>query len=330
MSPSRSHILISGGDATYYPMLLELIASVRRFPQGRDCPFGIVDAGLTTAQRAHLEAIGCTVVTAEWHYDFPAGRIRDRGYLRANIAKLFLPDYFPGYEVLVWIDGDAWVQDWEAVDLYIRAARRGRFGIVAQTGRYRQGELTVKWLLGGIARVRSILYKNGRRAGLPADILRPLAVRATLNAGAYALRADAPHWAAFRKWQDRVIHKGHIFTSDQLAMALAVYVDGLPLELLPDWCNYMGPWRFDPAVDRLVEFFLPHRPLGIVHLAGLDRMRRDPACTLPVLDLEDRPHELTLRYPEWERRQAAVASVIGSGTVAAAVAARAPAEPEPV
>lgn len=307
MSPTRRFILVSGGDATYFPMLVELIASVRRFPQGRHCPIGIVDAGLTADQRAHLEGLGCILATPGWHYDFPARRTKGQGYLRANIAKLFLPQYFPGFEVIVWIDGDAWIQDWEAVELYVKAAERGKFGIVAQAGRYRAGELTVQWLLGGLVRVRSILFKNGRKAGLPTGILRHIAVKATLNAGAYALRADAPHWAAFQKWQARIIHKGRIFTSDQLAMALAVYVDGLPIELLPEWCNYIGPWRYDVARQCLVEYYLPHRPLGVAHLAGLDRMRRDLSVTIPVPDLDDREHQLSIRYPAWERRAAAKA-----------------------
>jgi hypothetical protein len=99
-----------------------------------------------------------------------------------------------------------------------------------------------------------------------------------------------------RQWQARILRRGKPFTSDQIAMALAIHVDGLKVALLPDGCNYIQPWRFDPLQPALVEFYYPHPRIGIVHLAGQKHMRFDPAATTEVLDLEDRPHQLSLRY----------------------------------
>jgi hypothetical protein len=98
-----------------------------------------------------------------------------------------------------------------------------------------------------------------------------------------------------------VLKKGRLFTSDQLSMAGAVYLDGLPVELLPEWCNYIGPWRFDPERRELVEYYLPNRRLGVVHMAGEDAMRADPGACGPVLDMEGRMHMLSLRYPAWAK-----------------------------
>ena len=303
MAAPGSFIVVTGGDARYEPLIRELIASIRALkPAVADCPVGVIDAGLTEEQTARFRAEGVTVVSPPWPVDLPAHRLRGRVHLKANLAKLHLPTYFPGYETVIWIDADAWIQDFEAIELLHRGALKGRFTIVAQFGRFAETELKLKWLLGPIARVRSILYKNASRSGLSAAECRALATRPTLNAGAYALRADAPHWASFQTWQARVLKKGRIFTSDQLAMAGAIYLDGHPIELLPEWCNYIGPWRFDPETRELVEYFLPNRRLGVVHMAGEDRMRGDPAVTRPVLDMEDREHMLSLRYPAWAKQ----------------------------
>ncbi|MBP2226902.1 hypothetical protein J2847_000169 [Azospirillum agricola] len=299
MAPLGSFIIVTGGDSRYCPLILELVASLRALKPAAECPIGIVDAGLTDEQRAAMSADGLTVVTPPWPVEIPAHRLRNRIHLKANLAKLHLPTYFPGYDTVIWIDADAWVQDWEAVEMLRRGAALNRFAIVAQFGRFSETELRLDWLFGRFARVRSILLKNALRAGLSAAESRALATRPTLNAGAYALKADAPHWAAFQRWQKRVLVKGRLFTSDQLAMAGAIYLDGLPVELLPEWCNYIGPWRFDADRRELVEYYLPNRRLGIVHMAGEDAMRADPSVRRAVLDMQDREHQLSLRQPAW-------------------------------
>jgi hypothetical protein len=157
----------------------------------------------------------------------------------------------------------------------------------------------VRWLLGGLgglAQVRSFNFKSGRHARLPLSILRDLGDRPLLNAGVFGLRADAPHWEAMRRWQAFILRHGKPFTSDQIAMALAIHIDGLRLELLPDTCNYIRPWRFDPEEPALREFWYPYPKVGIVHLAGQKKIRFDASATTEVLDLQDRPHQLSLRF----------------------------------
>lgn len=289
-------VIVTGGDANYFQLISELVASLRALERGRTCPIGIIDAGLTDEQIATLKAQDCIIHRPEWEYDLADLRLRGRTYLKANIGKAFLPDYFPGFETLVWVDADAWIQDFSAIDLMVKGAARGAMAVVPQTGRYRDTELRLDWLFGRFARIRSINYKNALRAGLPRAICRAIAIKPTLNAGVYALRADAPHWEAMRRWQGNILKRGRIFTSDQLAMALAIYIDGLPVELMPEWCNYMGPWKFDKSTGKFVEFYLPNQTLGVVHLAGEDRMRHDLSYKRPMQDMDGGISEKSLRY----------------------------------
>lgn len=300
----NSFAVVTGGDANYFQLISELVASLRALEQGRTCPICIIDAGLTDEQVTFLESQDCIVHQPGWEYNLADLRLRGRTYLKANIGKAFLPDYFPGFETLIWVDADAWIQDFSAIELMRKGAAQGAMAVVAQTGRYRTTELRLDWLFGRFARIRSINYKNALRAGWPRAICRDIAIKPTLNAGVYALRADAPHWEAMRRWQEAILKRGRIFTSDQLAMALAVYVDGLPVELMPEWCNYMGPWKFDQASGKFVEFYLPNHILSVVHLAGEDQMRRDLNFKRDMPDVNGNICQKSLRFQAAELAEA--------------------------
>ena len=304
-------ILVTGGDATYFPMIEELLASIRAAAPSPPPALGVVDAGLTPEQAESLRAAGVLVVRPPLQPFFPAAALRARPALAANLAKPWLDRLFPGHAVIVWLDGDTWVQDYAAVALLVGAARTGALAITSDANRSWERPIAVRWLLGGLwglAQVRSFNFKNGRHAGLPLSVLKDLATRPLLHAGAYALRADAPHWEAMRRWQAKILRRGKPFTSDQLAMALAVHTDGLDLQLLPETCNYIHPWLFDPAQGVLVEAWYPHAKVGIVHLAGQKRMRFDPEATIEVMGLDRRLYTLSLRYGTFRRMAAAIAA----------------------
>ncbi len=296
-------LIVTGGDSVYFPMIDELRQSLlAAFPAGAP-PFGVIDAGLTVDQTAALRAHGVLVATLPEDRSLPAEMLRKRPALAANFGKLWLDRMFPGHEVLIWLDADTWVQDPAAVELVAGAADTGALAIVPGGGRYWERHIEVRWLLNGLwslAQVRSFNMKNGRHAGLPLKVLRDIATRPLLNAGVFGLRADAPHWDAMRRWQAHILRRGKPFTSDQIAMALAIHTDGLPAELLPDTCNYIRPWRFDPKQAALVEFYYPYPKVGIVHLAGQKEMRFDPAATTEVVDMENRVHRLSLRFGRFQ------------------------------
>lgn len=303
---SRDAIAVTGGDSVYFPLIEELRQSLLATAPGEPPAFGVIDAGLTTDQVAHLRGAGAIVVHLPDDPAFPTGALRQRPALAANFGKLWLDRLFPGFGTLLWLDGDTWVQDYRAVEMMLGAAQHnGALAIVPGGGRYWERQVDLRFLFGGIgglAQLRSFNFKNGRHAGLPLKVLRDLGTRALLNAGVYALRADSPHWEALRRWQTFIFkHGGKPFTSDQIAMGLSVYRDGLPVELLPATCNYIRPWRADLSVPAIVEFYYPYAPVGIVHLAGQKEIRFDPNATAEVLDLDDQIHRLSLRFGHFQR-----------------------------
>jgi hypothetical protein len=305
-----STIVVTGGDSVYFPLIEELHRSILAVGPKTLPAFGVIDAGLTADQSSRLAQAGVRVVRPACLPKAAQQTFGRRPALAANVGKLWLDELFPGFATLIWLDADTWVQDFAAVDLLHGAAQTGALAIVSDSGRYWERQIEVRWLLGGVGglcQMRSFFFKNGRHTSLPRQVLRDLANRGLLNAGAFALRSVAPHWRALRAWQAKILGDGgKIFTSDQLAMGLAVYIDRLPVELMPTSCNYIRPFRVNLRVPTIVEFFYPYRPVGIVHLAGQKTIRFDPEATTDVPDLEGRMCALNLRFGHFHRMASAL------------------------
>lgn len=113
-------IVVTAANDTYFSYAADLAASVRQ--EDDSIPFGILDVGLTPEQRSLLEDKGVQVSEAQWEYG--GERQCSRTFL-AMLSRPFLPKYFPGYDVIVYIDADAWVQSPAAVDELAQEARQG-------------------------------------------------------------------------------------------------------------------------------------------------------------------------------------------------------------
>lgn len=304
-------IVVSGGDAAYFPLVDELRSSLAAAAGSSPLAFGVVDAGLTAAQAEALRAAGCSVERLPELPQLDRRVLQKRPGLAVNLAKPWLDQLFPGFRTIVWLDGDTWVQDFAVIRLLCGAAETGGLAIVPGSGRFRERQSEVRWLLGGIGglcQMRSFLFKNGRHAGLPQRVLRDIGGRALLNAGVFALPADAPHWRMLRTWQAKILGRGgKPFTSDQMAIALTIYTEGLPVQLLPDTCNYIGPWRVDINAPALVEYYYPYQRVGIVHLAAQRKIRFDPEAIIEIDGIDGRRYALNLRYGHFQRMAAALA-----------------------
>ena len=255
-----------------------------------------LDGGLLDNQKLFFTNNKVKVVDPGWRHPLAERKCRGRNHLKINIAKLHLDKIFPAYKTIIWLDGDTWLQNEQAIKLLSLVAKKNKFAIVSQASRLQDKHLEFRPWLFGLVSLRNILYKNAKRAGLSGPIIKTLQAKPTLNAGSYALSSEAPHWERFRFWQDIVLRKGRLFTSDQLAMGLTVYEDKMPFEALPDICNYMGPWRWCTKRKIFIDYFAPYEPVSVVHLAGHDQMRLDKQYLIAMLDQDDNHIRRSLRY----------------------------------
>ncbi|TPW36419.1 glycosyl transferase [Oecophyllibacter saccharovorans] len=302
-------LLVTGSDARYFPLLQELIASIRRLPDFTGLALACVDGGLTPGQIRALQAQGIPVSPPHIPDGIPPRALRQRPSLAIGLSKLWLDRLFPEAGTILWLDADAWVQEASALELLFSAAetQRPAIGVIAEL--FTHKPFRVRWTPFGLAQIRSILYKNASLARLPRAIQRQVGVRPTLNGGIFSLARQAPHWEVLRHWQKRVLRHGKIFASDQLSIGLCVYADHMEAAFLPGTCNYMGPWYFDPQRNKICQHLWPHHPASIIHLAGHDDMRLDLKATTEVMLLQGgaptgRKQLMNLRYASLQKTAA--------------------------
>lgn len=169
--------------------------------------------------------------------------------------------------------------------------------------------------------IRSFLYKNATRARLSFAIRRRIGAKPLLNAGVFCLHRKATIWPVLRRWQEMILpRRNTAFTQDQLCMALAVYIDGLPVTFLDNSHNYLGPWLLDETTGQLANLFFPHPPVGIVHMASQKAMRAALENTMPVPTVQGGQATVNLRYGAMRLRRAAATAPDGAVTFPARAA----------
>jgi len=289
--------IVSGGDSKYFQLLKELALSIREKPEGKNLNIVYLDGGLTNENISYFKSLNIEVVDPSWRNPIAKKKAAGRNFLKINIAKMHLDLILPNKQIIIWIDADAWLQTFESINLFSMVAKKNKLAIVSQATRLESRNIQFKKLFTHrFVELRNILYKNARRAGLATGLIEKMQGRPTLNAGAYSLHVNAPHWKRFRYWQNEILKKGRLFTSDQLTIGLTIYHDELSYEALPDICNYINPWRYDEENKLFVDYFAPYTPVSIVHLAGQDKNRNDALYEVEMLNLKDQIINKTLRY----------------------------------
>jgi len=295
---SEKIVLVSSADSNYYPLLREWLHSIQRYPQSQEMDICILDVGMTKEQLAALKPLVTAIKPADWPKKIPAHKIKGREFFKACVNRPFLKDYFPGYDLYFWMDADTWIQDWHAVEMFLAGGRKMKITVSGQSDRAYPKGMRVKWLHSWPWKVRGFYYTNARKAfGIKtAQQIFPYHV---ILAGAFCLHADAPHW---EKWQELIIKaldKGKVFTAEQLTLGMMVHLEGLPAEILPAYLHWLCEFKplWNPGQKLFVEPFLPHEPLGILHLSGYDKMRVDRSETTDFETTDGGKVAYTYRYP---------------------------------
>ena len=267
----KKNVIVSLADANYYPLLSELINSIKRFEKSRDIAICILDAGLSDQQKDELSSKVDEIKSAEWDIKVPDSKIKGREWLKSQVSRAFLPKYFPNYEKYLWIDCDAWVNDWQAIELYFKACENEKLGITQTIGPGYKITSRVNWVFGKLAIIKSQNFKHALKSKISYEKARKLAFAPHINIGVFSLEKKSTTW---EKWQENLkqtLKGGDIFGSEQLAMNMSVYIDNVETEFLPLNCNWITSNllpKFDEMNNTFVEPYLPNYKIGIMHLAA--------------------------------------------------------------
>ena len=71
----KKNVIVSLADSNYFPLLEELIASIKRFKGSDNVAICILDAGLTNEQKEKLNKTVDEIKSAEWDIEVPNYKI---------------------------------------------------------------------------------------------------------------------------------------------------------------------------------------------------------------------------------------------------------------
>tara|TARA_Y100001935_G_scaffold1843_1_gene1621 strand:- start:2328 stop:3239 length:912 start_codon:yes stop_codon:yes gene_type:complete len=267
----KKKAIVSLADSNYYPLLTELINSIKRFQESNEIAICILDAGLSDEQKKELSNKVDEIKSAEWDIEVAESKIKGREWLKSQVSRAFLPKYFPKYEKYMWIDCDAWVNDWKSVELHFKACDQGKLGITQTIGPGYKITSKVNWIFGKLALIKSQNFKHAIKSNISLDKARKLAFAPHINIGVFSLEKNSSSWNSWQQNLKQTLKGGEIFGSEQLAMNMSVYIDNVETEFLPLNCNWITSNllpKFDEQNNTFVEPYLPNNKIGIMHLAA--------------------------------------------------------------
>ncbi len=300
----KNYTIVSLADANYFDLLNELVNSILQFKESDDVDICILDAGLTDEQKTTLSKKVKQIKKAEWDIEVPGYKIGKKEWLKSQVSRAFLPKYFPGYKKYLWIDCDAWVNDWNSVELYFKACENGKLGITQTLGPGYKIMSKVKWLFGKIAVIKSQNFKHAISSKIGIDKARKLAFAPHINIGVFSLEENSNCWKSWQENLKKTLSSGKIFGSEGLAINMSVYIDNIDTEFLPLNCNWIASNllpKYSEQEKTFVEPYLPNYKIGIMHLAaGIWKdqkdMRIDKSIKIELKTLNNSTVTKSLRY----------------------------------
>ena len=300
----KKNVIVTLADSNYFELLNELIQSIKRYKESENIAICVLDAGLTENQKKNLENKVDEIKSAEWDIKVPEFKVKGREWLKSQVSRAFLPKYFPNYEKYLWIDCDAWVNDWKCIEIYLKACDGNKLGITQTIGPGYKITSKVNWLFGKLAIIKSQNFKHAVKSNIGYAKARKLAFAPHINIGVFSLEKNSPIWLTWQKNLYQTLKSGDIFGSEQLAINMSVYIDEVDTEFLPLNCNWLTSNllpKFDEKNKTFVEPYLPNYKIGIMHLAaGIWKnnkdMRLNKDIEIEIESLEGKILNKSLRF----------------------------------
>ena len=223
----KKNTIVSLADSNYFYLLNELIDSIKQFSNSSSIAICILDAGLKEDQKKILLPKVDEIKSAEWDIKVPAIKVRGKEWLKSQVSRAFLPNYFPKYEKYLWIDCDAWVNDWKCIELYFKACDNGKLGITQTLGPGYKVMSKVSWIFGKLAIIKSQNFKHAISSKIGLANARKLAFAPHINIGVFSLEKNSPCWEIWQKNLEKALGSGKIFGSEGLAINISVYHDNV-------------------------------------------------------------------------------------------------------
>ncbi len=298
---SRRFVVVTACDETYLPLALDLLRSLRRLQLPFAFDIGILDLGLSEAGKAALAPFGATLAKPKADIDYPDREAWEKQapFYRAMTSRPYLRDYFAGYDSYMWMDADTWAQTKDALATMLPAsAEDDALYIASEFDRdYAPYFLSSKpWEY----------HLTWYKAHFPDDIVTKIFPRPMLNTGVLALSAASPVW---EKWAETFTHcLQHLpqlgrenFMSEQLSLNVAMYINGLPLKVMPSEFNWMSLYTL-PMINAATRDYIrptvPRNILSVIHITHPKKLSE-----LELLSTDNKRVRCKMTFTDYQRNK---------------------------
>jgi hypothetical protein len=265
----KSIVIVSAADEKYFWLLRGLVQSLHDHGWAQKADISVIDLGMSAEQLRELTPLIASRMEGRWDIDFP-GRATMPRWFQALALRPRLPIHFPGYDIYLWIDADAWIADGRAMELLVTTASEDGFALVPEIhAAYQWFYSSPEWS------PRQTVYRCYAE-GWGETAARRFSTMPVLNAGVLALRRDDPCWERWAiRLQEGLAKSNHLLV-EQCALNLTVYADNVRCNFLPAWCNWVchqAMPRYNHVLKRFEEPLRPYVPISIVHAANDRRLK---------------------------------------------------------
>ena len=104
----KENTIVSLADSNYFELLNELIDSIKYFEQSKNIAICILDAGLKDNEKNILIKKVDEIKKAKWDIEVSSYKVKNREWLKSQVSRAFLPEYFPSYKKYLWLEDPNW------------------------------------------------------------------------------------------------------------------------------------------------------------------------------------------------------------------------------
>lgn len=269
MSPEFKAIIMSAADEQYFTLAQDLVSSIRAQKFKVQPDLGLLDVGLGAAEKEWFTANGVRVMPVGSDIDYPLRakwEVEKPGH-RTLTARPYLRNYFPGYDVYMWIDADIWVQTPLAIDTMLAAAAVSpaiHMSLEFDRGYSRFFQHAGIWQV----------YRDWYKASFGDDVAAAMTLKPMLNAGVFAMSKSSPVWEAWANIYAETLRRAtdampQNFMADQLGLNIVLYLQNMPYAVMPanfNWMTFYALPKLDKATGLYVEPLPPYAPISQFHL----------------------------------------------------------------
>jgi len=267
-------ILVTGGDKLFDKLLKDCIKSIRDVGYKGDV--AILDFGFSPDILDELSKFKVIIKQASLPPEISKIAVNIPKGAGVLLLKPYLPEIFPNYDRYIFFDADVYCQDIVGINALEREAKHADIVAISQRTRFHEWDVArgngVEFNLFGQALRQNWYTMFANRSKLPNSDKKVLSKNQIINAGVFSSSSISPIW---KVWKDEMLNcikclpVGRKSAADQLGLGLAIYKHNLKIKTLPEICNWMSTWRYDPNRNVFTETEPFYNQVSIMHLAGM-------------------------------------------------------------